>query len=278
MKSLPTAGLWALLMLSLAATAQDTTNASTTVMNQSSQTGFTSMKGAYDMLVQKVSIDGEDSLSNVRQFKIYTDRHFMYAHALPGDSLADFGIGTYRVQNNKVIEYPFYTAASGPVQDSFVLGIMKTADGYSQIINLPPDNQGRRYMLIEDYRDASRNVRSPLDGAWKMTRLTLYPKGGKPTVINNPVQFKVYQSGHVIWANSELDSATQRRVAFFGFGNFKMNGANKAVETITQSTYRSQLQGQSVTLQLAFQGKDRYQQTIVSANGDRMVEEYERLK
>jgi hypothetical protein len=57
-----------------------------------------------------------------------------------------------------------------------------------------------------------------------------------------------------------------------------MNGVNKAIETITQSTYRSQLQGQSVTLQLVFTGKDRYQQTIVGANGDRMVEEYERLE
>ena len=105
MKLLSFAFLWALLLLSLATTAQDTTKARPASMNQSGQLG-NSMKGAYNMLVQKVSIDGQDSLFNIQQFKIYTDKHFMYAHALPGDSLAAFGIGTYVIQNNRVIEYP----------------------------------------------------------------------------------------------------------------------------------------------------------------------------
>src|SRR6476620_1949582 len=211
--------VWVLL-LSTASYAQDSTQAQATGTNQ---TGAISMKGAYDMQGQKVSIDGQDSFLNVKQFKIYTDRHFMYAHALPGDSLAEFGIGTYSVQNGKVIENRFYTAGGGAAQETFELGVMKAADGYSQIINLPPDNQGRRYILIENYRDVSRNVRSPLDGAWKMTRTTTYPKGGgKPIVTNDPVQFKVYESGHVIWANDHMDSATQKRMSTFGYGSFKM--------------------------------------------------------
>lgn len=270
MKSLLTTCLCALLLLSLATNAQETVT--------SNQTDTNSMKGAYSMQIQKISIDGEDSTLSTQQFKIYTNSHFMYAHALPGDSLGAFGIGTYRVQNNKVIEYPFYTAESGPIQDTFVLTINKTADGYSQIINLPPDNQGRRYILIEDYRDVSRNMRSPLNGAWKMTRATNYPKAGKPVVINDPVQFKVYESGHVMWANARIDSATQRRIATFGYGAFRMNGRNQAVETLTHSTFRTELEGRPVTLQLAFKGKDRYQQTIVWPNGDRTVEEYERLQ
>jgi hypothetical protein len=277
MKPLLITSLWTLL-LSLVTHAQDTTKATSTAMDQSNQTAASSMKGAYSMLAQKVSVDGQDSTLNTQQFKIYTDHHFMYAHALPGDSLAAFGIGTYRVQNNRIIEYPFYTAQSGPVKDTFELAIMKTADGYSQIINLPPDNAGRNYILFENYRDASRNVRSPLDGAWKMTRVTTYPKKGSPIVVNDPVQYKVYQSGHVIWANTRTDSATQKPISAFGYGSFKMNGANQAVETIDQSTYRTSLQGQSVTLQLKFTGKDRYQQTITWPDGTRQVEEYERLQ
>jgi len=271
--------LCVLLALCLCANAQET--AQTRKRDKSAgqtQMAANNMKGAYSMLTQKVNINGADSILSTQQFKIYTDRHFMYAHAIPGDSLADFGIGTYRIQGGKVIEYPFYTAQSGPVQDSFTLTINQAADGYAQTFNLPPDSQGRQYTLIEDYRNAGRNVRSPLDGAWRMTRQTYYPAGGNPVMASNLVQYKVYESGHFIWASSSIDSATQRRVAAFGYGTFKMKGPNKAVETNTQSTYRTMLEGTPVTLQLVFTGKDHYQQTITGPDGGRQVEEYERLK
>ena len=271
MKPMLAACLCALLLLSIMSTAQEAAK------TKSTDAAPNSMKGAYSMLAQKLNIDGKDSILSVQQFKIYTDRHFMYAHNLPGDSLGAFGIGTYRVQNGKVIESPFYTS-SGPTQDTFELAINKTAEGYSQVINFPPDSLGRKYVLTEDYRNASRNVSTPLDGAWKMIRVTFHPQNGNPVVVNDIIQYKVYQSGNVIWANSYLDSATQRRATAFGFGSFKMNGANQAVETIAQSTYRTALEDQSITLQLKFDGKNRYQQTIVGPNGSKQIEEYERLQ
>lgn len=243
-----------------------------------SKAAGSTMKGAYNMTLQKANIDGRDSAFNTSQLKIYTDRHYMWAHALPNDSLGEFGIGTYRVQNGKVVEYPVYSTIAGQVGDTFELDIEKRGDGYSQVINLPPDTLGRTWILTEEYREVGTNATTPLDGAWKMTGATEYPKGGTPRQIPNPVQYKVYQSGYVMWANSYKDSATQKPVSAFGYGTFKMSGANKAIETMTNTTYRTDLVGNPVTLQLQFKGKDGYQQTIVWPDGARTVEVYERLK
>ena len=111
-----------------------------------------------------------------------------------------------------------------------------------------------------------------------MTHVTNYPKNGAPQVDNNPTQFKVFQSGNVMWANTHTDSATQKPVTAYGYGTFVMKGANQAVETMTNSTYRYDLVRKPVTLQLKFTGKDHYEQTIVWPSGEKLVEVYERLK
>jgi hypothetical protein len=235
------------------------------------------MQGAYSMYRQVLNDGNKDSLLSNEQMKIYTDRHMMYAQRRAEDSLANYGIGTYKVQNGKVMEYIFYTASGGPNKDTFELKINKTGDGYSQIINFP-DDEGRNFVLTEDYKAVGKNVSSPLDGAWKQTR-NIYISGNGDTITNDtPTQFKVFQSGYFIWANTSLDSTTQKPVSFFGYGTFEMNGNNQATEVNTQSSYATALVGMPVKLDLKFNGKDTYQQTIVFPDGPTSIEYYERLK
>lgn len=268
--------LWALLPLS----AQEATKGKAKdpkAKGTATGTPAAAMKGVYSLMSARAKIDGRDTVLSAQQWKIYTDRHYMWARGLPNDSLGNFGIGTYRMRNSKVIEYALYTADGGARRDTFELAITRRPNGFMQVIHFPPDSAGRRFVETEEYRALGRNVTAPLDGAWRMTRIIEYPTGGDSVVNNHPLQFKVYQSGHYIWANQYTDTATQKPVTAYGYGTFRMSGPRQSVETTAQSTYRTALVGQPVTVQLEFRGRDRYRQTIVGPNG-RQVEEYERLK
>jgi len=235
------------------------------------------MPGAYAMLMQ-ISSDGtHDSILNVQQFKIYTDHHFMYAHALPGDSLAYYGIGTYRMENGRLFEYPFYTSAGGAHNDTFDILITKLGNGYVQVINFPPDSQGRKYLLTEEYGNVSTPFSSPLDGAWKQVKTQYIPKTGTATTDTHGTQFKVFQAGHFMWARTSMDSATNKPISTFGYGTFEMQGPNKFNERTTNSTFRTALIGKPVMVQLKFIGTDMYEQTIDWPDG-KSVETYQRLK
>lgn len=241
---------------------------------QSKETGNTKsaalqMQGAYLMQRQVIN----DSVMNNQQLKIFTDRYMMYAHSLPDDSLGSYGIGTYEVKNGKVIEHVFFTSDSGALKSSFELAITKRTDGYTQVINF--NGQG---VLTEDYKTVSRNVSTPLDGAWKQVKTEFTSTSGETTVDDHPTQFKVFQSGHFIWANTQTDSASHQLVSNYGYGTFEMVGAKSAREVNMSSTFRTSLVNIPVTLELEFMGKDRFKQTIVFPSGSKGTETYERLK
>ncbi|GAC1485258.1 MAG: hypothetical protein NVS1B13_11630 [Flavisolibacter sp.] len=158
------------------------------------------MKGAYLMTMQKATQNSKDSLMDAKQFKIYTDGYYMYAHTLAVDTLGGYGVGTYSIQNGKLTEHSFYTSANGIHDDRYEVKIAKTPGGYTQVINFPADPSGQEFILTESYRNMSKDRTSALDGAWKMTKLTLTATDGTPTVIKDPVQYKLYQSGHFIFA------------------------------------------------------------------------------
>lgn len=235
------------------------------------------MPGAYSLVRQMVNDGAKDSVIPIEQLKIYTDGYMMYAHRNLNDSLAEYGIGRYTVEDGKVIEDVFFTSANGDQNNKVELQITKRGDGYTQVINFPPDSQGVRYVLTEDYKTVSRPVTTPLDGAWKQVKSTTIPQKGSTITNNNPTQFKVYQSGHFIWANTQKDSASQKPLSFFGYGTFEMKG-KEVTEHNTQSSFASNLVGQPVTLQVQLTGKDAYTQTILWPDGARTVEVYQRMK
>lgn len=235
------------------------------------------MRGAYSMYYQVANDGTKDSLMGNEQLKLFTDKYVMYAHKRPKDSLGEFGVGTYQIQNGKVIEHMFYTAASGARLDTFELEINKTGEGYRQVIDFP-ELEGRRFKLTEDYTTVGKHVNTPIDGAWKQTRnVSISPKGDTAYKNDNPTQYKVFQSGHFMWGNTVLDSATQKPVSYFGYGTFSMKG-NQITEVNTNSSFVTSLVEIPVNLDIKFTGKDRYQQTIIWPDGWKQIEYYERLK
>jgi len=249
----------------------------TAVTNANANPGNLSIKGAYSMLRQVANDGNNDSLMNSQQFKIYTDRYMIYVRPMTGDTLAEYGIGQYEIKNGKVIEYVFHTSGGGATKDTFELDIRKLGQGYRQTIHFP-EEQGRRWTLIEDYINVGRNITSPLDGAWKQTKVTRIAANGRRTADNKPTQFKLYESGYFVWVRTTTDSASRRPVSYYGYGSFQMDGNNKFTEINTSSTFRSDLLGVPVPIQVEFVGKDGFRQTITNADGSKTVEEYQRLK
>src|SRR6476660_6874742 len=78
-----------------------------------------SMKGAYALTRQTVN----DTAMPIQQMKLYTEKYMIYADPIPGDSLADYGIGPSKTQDGKVIEYVFYTSSGGAHIDTVKLDI-----------------------------------------------------------------------------------------------------------------------------------------------------------
>src|SRR5687767_12987689 len=73
------------------------------------------MAGAYSMYRQVINDGTKDSILDRNQLKIYTDQHIMYASASEADSLANYGVGTYEVKNNKIYEYITFRSSEGNI-------------------------------------------------------------------------------------------------------------------------------------------------------------------
>lgn len=238
-----------------------------------------SMRGAYTLLRQTIDSGMGPSAQNIQQLKIFTDKYVMYAHRRSeADSMAEFGVGTYRVENGKVIETMFYTAA-GPGNNSYELEIHNRDNGYSQLIDFPGEE--RHYLLNEEYKNSSLDMTSPLDGAWRMTKQVYIDKNGKTETIepsDNAMQFKLFESGHFMWANRWKDEKTGKFLTGYGYGTFRMNGPAQATETNGSSTFASALVGKQMKLQLKFPNQDVYEQTITMPDGGKQIETYKRMK
>lgn len=235
------------------------------------------LPGAYSMSRMMVRSQGKDSVMEQQQMKMFTDKYMMYVHPLAGDSLGEFGIGTYKVMPDKIVEYVFFRGSSGAVNDSFEVKISGSQDGFAQAI-LFKDDQGNPWTLLEEYKRAGGKKTSPIDGAWKQVSRYVLDNNGKKSDEAPVTQYKFYQAGHFAWASTMTDSATKKPVTAFGYGTFDMKGKNQLVETNTNSTFRSSLVGIPVTLQIKLDGKDGYEQTIGWPDGTKLVEVYERLK
>jgi hypothetical protein len=192
--------------------------------------------------------------------------------------MAAFGVGTYHIANGQVVEEMFH-GPSGRVNNTFHLDVSKQNDGYTQVINFP--GNAKTYVLTEDYIESSKKLKTPLDGAWRMTRVTQVDKSGKTTatdINNDEAQFKFYESGSFIWVNQWKDAKTGKQMSAYGYGTTKVDAPDQITESNVSSTYATLLNGRDVTLKLKFFGPDVYEQTIVFPGGGQSTERYERMK
>jgi hypothetical protein len=236
------------------------------------------MPGIYIMTRQTIDSGKGVEAVNGQQWKVFTDKYVMYARRRSEtDSSAAFGVGTYKVENGKVIENMFYGAA-GPSDNRFELDVNKLTDGYTQVINFPGN---RRFILTENYERTDRKLASPLDGAWSIEKRTNVDKNGKSNTIlstETAKQFKFYNSGHFMWASSWKEDGSDKWSSAYGYGTFDNTAPDEITETNVSSTFGRELNGQPVKLKIKFTGKDMYEQTITWPDGTKMIELYKRLK
>lgn len=235
------------------------------------------MPGAYRMLLQSVSFGTRDSSYNNEQLKIYTGDHMMFAHINSPDSISGFGIGSYSVMGDTVIENLIYYGAdstSNSTPASYKLQIDKTDKGFRQFIAGMQGNSGQPVDLTEKYDSVGSGAVTPLDGAWK--QVAAFRIRGKDTSKYEVIQYKTYFSGYVIWGSSSKDSSNKVHTNI-GFGKFSMPTANKVKESMIAST-TYQVRGKDFDIGIEMQGNDKFKQTIENTDGSKTVEIYERLK
>lgn len=235
------------------------------------------MSGVYKMLSQRISNDSTDTTySSLQQLKIFTDTYMIYANFNPSDSASSFGIGTYKMQSDTIIEDVFYNASDTTYNNNpgkFTLIIEKTPKGYKQIIPSIESN-GQIYKLTEEYITTGEDKTTSIDGAWRQVKNYLI--NGNDTITNTPTQFKVYHKGHIIWGHLITDSLNVNH-AGIGYGKFEMPSDTTIKESMMVSTYY-RVRGNDFILGIEKKGPDEYVQTIKNADGTRSVEIYKRLK
>jgi hypothetical protein len=221
--------------------------------------------------------NGKDSLVEKKQLKIYTDKYMMYASPNPTDSLANYGIATYRIDDGKVVENIFYTSGYGDRKDSAILKVEKTVEGYKQVIE-DVVIENKKYTSAEEYDSVGKATNTPLDGVWKQTTRMHVDTKGDTLVDEVQVQFKIYKDGYFIWANTYEDSVLKKYPSAFGYGTFEMDGNNKATEINLNSTYAVSLISKPYEIDIEFPDKDSYKQTHLNTDGGKSIEVYQRLK
>ncbi len=235
------------------------------------------LTGVYSLTKQTLSNRSKDSLVEKRQLKIYTDKYMMYASPNATDSLANYGIATYKADDGKIIENIFYTSGYGDRKDSAILKVEKIMNGYKQVIE-DAVIENKKFKSTEEYDSVGKAANTPLDGVWKMKTRMHVDKKGDTLVDDVQVQFKVYKDGYFIWANTYEDSLSKKYPSAFGYGTFEMNGNNKATEVNLNSTYAVSLISKPYEIEVEFPGKDSYKQTHLNPDGAKSIEIYERLK
>ena len=232
------------------------------------------MRGVYTMLRQQQIEGSKDSLLKREQIKFYTGKYMLWAAPKPNDSLAEYGLGTYSVAGDTVVEYVFHTSIAGDRKDTFALAIIPKPDGYTQKIEFSFDPR-RKFILSEDYKKVGTKQVSLLDGLWKMDRRLAIENGD--TAVDEHIQYKVYQNGYFTWVNTYTDPVSSDTLSSFGYGTFTMNGRNRIRELNINSTFATELIGRTVDLEIRQPSKDRYIQTLTNSQGIKFIEYYTRM-
>ena len=232
--------------------------------------------GAYNMLSQTFGGNVLDTtFTQHKQLKLYTGRYMMYVRLSPADSLSAFGIGTYTVDNDRLVENIIYSAADTieiKTPNSDTIQLTKTEQGIEQARPKIKSDKGD-ISLKEVYQRVDTAVLSPIDGCWK--QVGGYSVTGTDTVRWADVQYKAFFAGNFAFGNVETD---KHRITHAGisYGTFTMVGST-VNETITASTWAG-LNGQHFAVDITVNGPDSFTQTIVQKNGVKEVLTYERIK
>ncbi len=219
-----------------------------------------SQAGVYKLEKQTVSGGGKDSIYHRSQYKIYTDRFFMYSSMAP-DSSVGFGTGAYNLDSgNRITERNIYSSGYLDSSKSFNLTVKRSDSGYMQMIPSLAIIKGVKYDLTENYSKVQLAPdTSILDGLWKLYK-TYWVKG-KDTTKQDETQFKIFWGGHFMFVHRyPQDQAATKFKNGFGYGTFSFKRDTLTEEDEMSS--HSVLVGRKFAIKITLNTKDEYQQVI----------------
>lgn len=219
----------------------------------------TSQNGAYslDKVVWNDGTKDTEALATDgnTQFKIYTDASYFYI-AQAKDSSVSFGVGSYTQKDAKNIEeINIFNSGSLDSVGKAQLEIEKTENGYNQFI---PELivRGAKWSGTEYYTKLEGTGVSELDGLWHQAKNLEI--NGKDTVDRSYNEYKVYQSGHFMWAARYLDDSTKNVFTnIVGKGSFTLN-KEALTEDLTFSSRKDILGKYNIIIK--FNGPDEFTQ------------------
>lgn len=184
-----------------------------------------SVDGVYKMDSQLIYALANDSLLQTieapNQIKIYTDRHYLWIK-VSDDSLANFGVGSYKLIENSVVETNMYNSNGVDKPDQYNLNVELTEKGYNQMIPSMKYN-GTEIKIDEKYTRMVESAASNFDGLWKATQNYLVT--GSDTIHRNYPDFKIYNKGNFSWGvRALIDTANNKYVSYVGTGTFTVEG------------------------------------------------------
>lgn len=233
--------------------------------------------GAYNMISHSNTAEDGTVTNSVgfQQLKIFTKHYMMYVLFNNNDSIASFGIGTYKAEPGGITENVIYNATDSIVNTTggvYELEIEMKPNGYQQTI-IDENNTGEKTKSIEVYESVGTTSTSPLDGAWREIRTYNIDNGD--TSVFTMTQYKAYYAGHFMYGHT-FEDATGKTHTGMGFGTFEMVNDDQTKEVVTVSTYGTG--GRTFEIEIEFNGPDEYKQTIVDENGVKNVEIYRRME
>jgi hypothetical protein len=155
------------------------------------------------------------------QYKIYTPTYYFQA-SVENDSSVMFGIGSYEIINDTIIEHNIYNTDNFDVKKDFKLVFSKSENGYSQVASAMMKD-ATEASSKEEYDTISLNESaSNVDGLWQHVRTMSI--NGADTSFLNTTEYVIFQSGHYLKASRfVIDSAANQYKNNFWYGTFSLN-------------------------------------------------------
>ncbi len=177
-------------------------------------TGVYKMTGSliYDSTV-------ENTISSPDQFKIYNLSHYFYVY-IEKDSSAGFGVGSYSMKNDTLIEHNIFNSISLDNSQDRRLIIKGNEKGYTD--EVPELNTGGlKNKLKQSYDTVSvKGQSSLLDGLWERGRCMKI--NGTDTLFYYFKEYLVFNAGYYMQASRvEVDSIANTYKNNVDFGSFK---------------------------------------------------------
>ena len=224
--------------------------------------------GAYLLSQVTITENGEKTVKQRDQIKIYSQGKFMFAFDNESTGGMDVGAGNATWINGIMVEEPLYNH-DGPLSDlSFDITIEPTEKGFNQVLHGMKYDDGRVLDTMVEVWKRAPGKSTLFDGLWKLeSRETDDPE---LTEFN---EIKMIGGGHFII----LQSAMYRgeKVRNFGFGTFDSKQDGSVIETGMFGSWEN-YSDHTAEVKFKLINKDYMVQSF-TLDGQLIIQTYERI-